>query len=397
MNIDLLDPATFRGGHPASVYDYLLAEAPVYWHDEPDGPGFWVVTRYQDVYDIGRNAAVFSSSPTIMIQDPTRGAGGRSGEHKMMLMMDPPEHTSYRKLISRAFTQGPAKAYDHRIKALATRIVDAVADRGECEFMAEIAGEMPSFVIADLMGLPLSDGRDLYRLTEVIHSDPSSLPEGAAAAAVGAMFEYGQSVIKDKRAKPSDDLASQLLSAELDGRKLSDEEFLLFFMLLVDAGGDTTRNLVGTGLYELLNAPEQWAALAQNLGTMMPKARDELLRLTSPVIYMRRTLKQDFNLHDIAMNSGDKVVMYYGAANRDPRIFDRPHELDIHRDGARHLAFGGGHHVCLGQWFARLEIDAILMEVIKRLKNIKVLEAPQWLNSTFISGMTHLPVSFERR
>ncbi|MGB1905189.1 MAG: cytochrome P450 [Pseudomonadales bacterium] len=397
MNIDLLDPATFRGGHPASVYDYLLAEAPVYWHDEPGGPGFWVVTRYQDVYDIGRNAAVFSSSPTIMIQDPTRGAGGRSGEHQMMLMMDPPEHTSYRKLISRAFTQGPAKAYDHRIKALATRIVDAVADRGECEFMAEIAGEMPSFVIADLMGLPLSDGRDLYRLTEVIHSDPSSLPEGAAAAAVGAMFEYGQSVIKDKRAKPGDDLASQLLSAELDGRKLSDEEFLLFFMLLVDAGGDTTRNLVGTGLYELLNAPEQWAALAQNLGTMMPKARDELLRLTSPVIYMRRTLKQDFNLHDVAMNSGDKVVMYYGAANRDPRIFDRPHELDIHRDGARHLAFGGGHHVCLGQWFARLEIDAILMEVIKRLKNIKVLEAPQWLNSTFISGMTHLPVSFERR
>lgn len=397
MNIDLLDPATFRGGHPASVYDYLLAEAPVYWHDEPGGPGFWVVTRYQDVYDIGRNAAVFSSSPTIMIQDPTRGAGGRSGEHQMMLMMDPPEHTSYRKLISRAFTQGPAKAYDHRIKALATRIVDAVADRGECEFMSEIAGEMPSFVIADLMGLPLSDGRDLYRLTEVIHSDPSSLPEGAAAAAVGAMFEYGQSVIKDKRAKPSDDLASQLLSAELDGRKLSDEEFLLFFMLLVDAGGDTTRNLVGTGLYELLNAPEQWAALAQNLGTMMPKARDELLRLTSPVIYMRRTLKQDFNLHDVAMNSGDKVVMYYGAANRDPRIFDRPHELDIHRDGARHLAFGGGHHVCLGQWFARLEIDAILMEVIKRLKNIKVLEAPQWLNSTFISGMTHLPVSFERR
>ena len=397
MNIDLLDPATFRGGHPASVYDYLLAEAPVYWHDEPDGPGFWVVTRYQDVYDIGRNAAVFSSSPTIMIQDPTRGAGGRSGEHQMMLMMDPPEHTSYRKLISRAFTQGPAKAYDHRIKALATRIVDAVADRGECEFMAEIAGEMPSFVIADLMGLPLSDGRDLYRLTEVIHSDPSSLPEGAAAAAVGAMFEYGQSVIKDKRAKPGDDLASQLLSAELDGRKLSDEEFLLFFMLLVDAGGDTTRNLVGTGLYELLNAPEQWAALVQNLGTMMPKARDELLRLTSPVIYMRRTLKQDFNLHDVAMNSGDKVVMYYGAANRDPRIFDRPHELDIHRDGARHLAFGGGHHVCLGQWFARLEIDAILMEVIKRLKNIKVLEAPQWLNSTFISGMTHLPVSFERR
>lgn len=314
----------------------------------------------------------------------------------MMLMMDPPEHTSYRKLISRAFTQGPAKAYEGRIKALATRIVDAVADRGECEFMNEVAGEMPSFVIADLMGLPLTDGRDLYRLTEVIHSDPASLPEGAGAAAVGAMFEYGLSVIKEKRARPGDDLASQLLSVELDGRKLSDEEFLLFFMLLVDAGGDTTRNLVGTGLYELLNAPEQWGGLAADLDAMMPKARDELLRLTSPVIYMRRTLTQDFKLHDILMKSGDKVVMYYGAANRDPRVFDRPHDLDIHRGGARHLAFGGGHHVCLGQWFAKLEIDAILIEVISRLKNIKILETPQWLNSTFISGMTHLPISFER-
>ena len=180
MDIDLLDPETFKGGHPAAVYDHLLAEAPVYWHDEPNGPGFWAVTRYQDVYDIGRNAAVFSSSPTIMIQDPAAGAGGLSGEHQMMLMMDPPEHTSYRKLISRAFTQGPAKAYEGRIKALATRIVDAVADRGECEFMNEVAGEMPSFVIADLMGLPLTDGRDLYRLTEVIHSDPASLPEGAS-------------------------------------------------------------------------------------------------------------------------------------------------------------------------------------------------------------------------
>ena len=396
MDIDLLDPETFKGGHPAAAYDHLLAEAPVYWHDEPNGPGFWAVTRYQDVYDIGRNAAVFSSSPTIMIQDPAVGAGGLSGEHQMMLMMDPPEHTSYRKLISRAFTQGPAKAYEGRIKALATRIVDAVADRGECEFMNEVAGEMPSFVIADLMGLPLTDGRDLYRLTEVIHSDPASLPEGAGAAAVGAMFEYGLSVIKEKRARPGDDLASQLLSVELDGRKLSDEEFLLFFMLLVDAGGDTTRNLVGTGLYELLNAPEQWGGLAADLDAMMPKARDELLRLTSPVIYMRRTLTQDFKLHDILMKSGDKVVMYYGAANRDPRVFDRPHDLDIHRGGARHLAFGGGHHVCLGQWFAKLEIDAILIEVISRLKNIKILETPQWLNSTFISGMTHLPISFER-
>ena len=188
MKINLLDVASFDGGHPIAQYDHLLAEAPVYWHEEAGGRGFWAVTRYQDVYDIGRNAAVFSSSPTIMIQDPVTDASGASASSKMMLMMDPPEHTGYRKLISRAFTQGPARNYEPRIKALATSIIDAVAQKGECEFMSEVAGEMPSFVIADLMGLPLTDGRELYRLTEIIHTDPASLPKGASAEAVQSMF-----------------------------------------------------------------------------------------------------------------------------------------------------------------------------------------------------------------
>ncbi len=397
MKINLLDVASFDGGHPIAQYDHLLAAAPVYWHEEPGGRGFWAVTRYQDVYDIGRNAAVFSSSPTIMIQDPMTDASGASASSKMMLMMDPPEHTGYRKLISRAFTQGPARDYEPRIKALATSIIDAVAQKGECEFMSEVAGEMPSFVIADLMGLPLSDGRELYRLTEIIHTDPASLPKGASAEAVQSMFHYAMTVIKEKRAQPGEDLASQLLQAELDGRRLTDEEFLLFFMLLVDAGGDTTRNLVGTGTYELIRSAGAWEQLAEDPTARLPIAAEELLRLTSPVIYMRRTLTQDYVLNGQAMQKGDKVVMYYGAANRDSRMFTEPHRLDLTRQQARHLAFGGGHHVCLGQWYARLEIDAIFTEMLTRMKRLRVLEPPQWLNSTFISGMTHMPIGFELR
>jgi cytochrome P450 len=397
MNIDLLSPKSFKGGHPHDQYDWLREHDPVFWHEEPEGPGFWAVTTHKDVYDIGRNAAAFSSEPTIMIQDPDPKQANFSGDAKMMLMMDPPEHTTYRKLISREFTQGPAKHYTARIEELATRILDAVIEKGECDFVSEIAGEMPSFVIADLMGLPLNDGRELYKLTEVIHSAPESLPEGAIAGAVLKMFEYGQGVINDKRANPGEDLASKLLAAEMDGQKLTDAEFLLFFMLLIDAGGDTTRNLVATGIYELLKNPEQLALLQSDVDKHLPGARDELLRFTSPVIYMRRTVTQNIELRGKSLKTGDKVVLYYGAANRDRNVFANPHQMDITRSPNKHLAFGGGHHVCLGQWFARLEIDAILREVLQRMSDIQVNGDLEWMPSNFISGLTRMPVQFKAR
>lgn len=396
MKINLLDPKSFVGGHPHDQYDWLRENQPVYRHEEKDGPGFWAITRYQDVYDIGRNAAVYSSEPTIMIADPDMEQANFTADAKMMLMMDPPEHTAYRKLISREFTQGPAKHYNARITELATQIVDAVIDKGECDFVSEIAGEMPSFVIADLMGLPLDDGRELYKLTEVIHSDPASLPENAIAGAVMKMFEYGQGVINEKRANPGDDLASKLLAAEMDGQKLTDLEFLLFFMLLIDAGGDTTRNLVATGLHELLKHPDQLALLQSDVDKYMPGARDELLRWTSPVIYMRRTARQDTALNGQQIAKGDKIVLYYGAANRDSEAFENPHQLDISRTPNRHLAFGGGHHVCLGQWFAKLEIDAIMREVLTRMKDIEIAGDLTWMPSNFISGLTKMPVSFAK-
>jgi cytochrome P450 len=397
MKIDLLSPDSFSAGQPHSQFDWLRRNDPVHWHDEPGGRGFWAVTRFEDVWSVDRDHQAYSSEPTIMITDPAAEMGTSFGPYKMMLMMDPPEHTAFRKLIRSEFTQPAAHQREGRIQALAKQIVDAVIDKGECDFVAEVAGEMPSFVIAELMGLPLSDGRELYKLTEVIHTAPEALPPGAGGQAVMKMFEYGSQVMAEKRARPGEDLASKLLACEVDGRKLADMEFLLFFLLLVDAGGDTTRNLLSGGLLALMENPEQYAWLMQDLDGRLPSAREELLRWTSPVIYMRRTAKHDVELAGQKIAAGDKVVMYFGSANRDAAKFDRPDVLDLARAENEHIAFGTGPHGCLGQHIARIEIDAMLKEALSRLGDFELAGDVEWLPSNFISGPKAMPLRFRPR
>ncbi|MDZ4373017.1 MAG: cytochrome P450 [Phenylobacterium sp.] len=396
MKIDLLSPESFAAGQPQAQFGWLRENAPVRWHDEPGGKGFWAVTRHSDVWAVDRDFQTYSSEPTIMISDPLADAGG-FGPHKMMLMMDPPEHTAFRKLIRSEFTEPAARLRGERIQALAKQIVDAVIQTGECDFVDQVAGEMPSFVIAELMGLPLEDGRELYKLTEIIHTAPEALSPGAGGQAVMKMFEYGSKVIAEKRARPGDDLASKLLACEVDGRKLEDMEFLLFFLLLVDAGGDTTRNLLSGGLLALMENPDQYAWLMADLEGRLPSAREELLRWTSPVIYMRRTAKRDAELGGQSIKAGDKVVMYFGAANRDPAVFNRPEVLDLSRAENPHIAFGTGPHGCLGQHIARIEIDAMLREVLTRMTNFELAAPVEWLASNFISGPKSMPLRFRSR
>ena len=393
MNIDLLSPTSFAAGQPHDQFAWLRQNDPVHWHEEPNGPGFWAVTRYDDVWTVDRDFQAYSSEPTIMITDPLADAGS-FGPYKMMLMMDPPDHTAFRKLIRSEFTLPAAKLRAERIQALARQIVDAVIDKGECDFVSDVAGEMPSFVIAELMGLPLEDGRKLYKLTEVIHTAPEALPPGAGGQAVMKMFEYGRTVINEKRARPADDLASKLLACEVDGRRLDDMEFLLFFLLLVDAGGDTTRNLLSGGLLALMEHPDQLAWLKADLPARLAGAREEMLRWTTPVIYMRRTAKHDVDLGGKAIAKGQKVVMYFGSANRDPAHFDAPDRFDLSRAANEHNAFGVGAHACLGQHIARIEIDAMLTEVLTRMEDFELAAPTEWLPSNFISGPRSMPLRF---
>ena len=286
-DIDLLSVGSYTGSQPNDQFAWLRENAPVYWHAEPDGPGFWAVTRHEDVKFVGRSHEQFSSEPTIMIPDEG-SASGLTGDHTMMLMADPPLHTRMRRLVSREFTPRAAAALTPRVGELATRIVDAVIERGECDLVTDLAGEMPSFVIADILGIPLDEGRELYHLTEALHSSEEAVSSEERQAAAMQMFAQSQRVWAEKRAEPAEDLASLLAHGEVAGEPVDEIDFFLWFMLLVDAGGDTTRNLVGAGFQALFESPAELARLRHNIvegdGSLMPTAIEELLRWTSPVL-----------------------------------------------------------------------------------------------------------------
>lgn len=397
--IDLLNPDTFGQGQPHDTFRWLRDNAPVYRHPEHDGgPGFWAVTRYDDVKMIGRDSDTFSSEPSVLIANNTEI--NLLDDHKMMLLSDPPYHTRLRRIINSEFTPRAAARMDERIAELCTQIVDRAVAKfqaaGECDFMADIAGEIPSYVIAELMGIPLDDGRRLYTLTETIHAAPESLPPGAGMSAVLEMFNYAAGVAANKRKNPGDDLATKIINAEVDGQRLDDIDFNLFFLLLIDAGGDTTRNLLGGGLLALIENPDQLARLLADLDGLLPTTVDEMLRWVSPVIYMRRRATKDTTIRGVEIPEGDKVVMYYGAANRDERAFENADTFDVGRTPNEHIAFGGGGpHFCLGSHIARVEITAMLREVLTRLPNLALSGPVDWLPSNFISGPKHLPVQFD--
>ena len=389
--IDLLSAGSFAHGQPQTQFQWLREHDPVHWHDEPDGRGFWAVTRYQDVKFIGRTPEIFSSQPTILIPD----GGALDSDHQMFLTTDPPSHTAKRRLISSRFIPRAARALRPRIRELAATIVDGVIERGECDLADDVAGLMPSYVLADLLGIPLEDGVALYPLTEAIHAAPGSQPPEAAMNAVMTMFNYAHQVWEDKRAHPSDDIASMIANGQIDGVPVDEIDFNLYFILLVDAGGDTTRNLVTGGLLTLLERPEEMSRLRADVDGILATGIEEMLRWVSPVVYMRRTTKEATRLGEKEIAAGDKVVMYYGAANRDPEAFADPQRFDVTRRPNDHVAFGGGGpHFCLGAHIARIEIEELLREVLTRMDGMELAGDPVWLESNFISGLKHLPVRF---
>lgn len=392
-DIDLLSPSSFAHGQPHDQFAWLRENAPVHWHPEPGGDGFWVVTRHADVRSVGRDPATFSSTPSVLIPDD---AAMDLGDHQMMLMTDPPRHSALRKIVAKEFIPKVAQAMRPRIEVLATRIIDQVAGAGECDLVTDVAGLMPSYVIADMFGIPHEDGVALYALTEAIHAAPESQAAGAAMMAVINMFNYANGVWEARRAEPTDDLASLIAHATVEGNELDVIDFNLFFLLLIDAGGDTTRNLVAGGIDALFAHPDQLGWLTEDLDARLAPAVEELLRWVSPVVYMRRTAQRDTELRGVPIAAGQKVVMYYGAANRDPEVFGpTAGVLDLARTPNDHIAFGGGGpHFCLGAHIARVEIKALLRELLTRLVDLHPAGETEWLPSTFISGPKHLPIAY---
>jgi cytochrome P450 len=311
----------------------------------------------------------------------------------MMLNMDPPRHDRFKLLVSKGFTPKSAAALAPRVEALAKDIVDDVIERGECDLVTDLCGRLPSALIAELLGIPRADGERLYDLTEIMHDAVTSVE--AKMAAIGEMLGYAASVAQAKRANPGDDIASILVEAEVDGERLTDDEFQWFTLLLVNAGGDTTRNLLAAGVELLFQHPDQHARLMADLETLLPSTVEEMLRFVSPVVNFRRTTTADTTIRGVDIPAGDKVVIFYGAANRDADVFANPDVFDIGRSPNPHQAFGGGGpHLCLGLHLARLESVALLRQMLTRLPDMHRAGPTERLESSFIAGIRHLPVAF---
>jgi cytochrome P450 len=394
--INLIDPEYFaQHGHPWDQYAWLRANSPVFWHDEPDGPGFWAITKYDDIRAISRTPKIFSSYETgVMLPDPD--PMGLYAQRLMMLNMDPPQHDRFKLLVSRGFTPKNAPLLRPRIEELAREIVDVAMQKGSCDFVSEIAGRLPSGLIAELMGMPREDGERLYNLTEIMHTnDDAVAPPEVKMAAIGEMLMYGQSVADKKRNTPGDDLATILVNAEVGGDRLTDEEFQWFFLLLVNAGGDTTRNLLAAGLQLLFDHPDQRAKLMSDTDGHLATAIEEMLRFSSPVSHFKRTVMEDTIIRGQAIKAGERVVMFYGSANRDEDVFANPNTFDITRDPNPHVAFGaGGPHLCLGMHVARVELAVMFKELLSRMPLVQPDGAIERMHSSFIAGIHSMPVKY---
>ncbi|CAB4597936.1 unannotated protein [freshwater metagenome] len=394
--INLISPETFAAtGHPWEQYAWLRKNAPVYWHDEPNGPGFWAITKYEDVRTISRLPKVFSSYETsVMLPDPD--PMGLYAQRLMMLNMDPPQHDRFKLLVSRGFTPKNAPLLRPKIEELARDIVDAVLAKGECDFVSEIAGRLPSGLIAELMGMPRADGERLYDLTEIMHTNDDAIaPPEIKMNAVGEMLGYAQSVADLKRQNPGDDLATILVNAEIDGDHLTDEEFQWFFLLLVNAGGDTTRNLLAAGLQLLFDHPDQRTKLIGDLDGLLGSAVEEMLRYCSPVTHFKRTAMQDTVVGGQSIKAGERVVMFYGSANRDEDIFENADTFDVARHPNPHVAFGaGGPHLCLGMHVARVELAVMFRELLTRMPHIEAGGPIERMHSSFIAGVHRMPIKY---
>ena len=393
-DIDLVSTAAFADGHPWEQYAWLRANAPVFRHPYADGEDFWALTKYEDIRMVSRQPRLFSSyAKGTMVADPDEL--GLMATRQMMLNMDPPQHDRFKMLVSRGFTPKNAELLRARIEELAREIVDDVVGRDECDLVTDIAGRLPSGLIAELMGIPRADGEHLYELTELMHTtDDAVAPPERRAAAMIEMLNYADGVARAKRENPGDDIASTLVQAEVEGDRLTDAELNWFFLLLVNAGGDTTRNLVAAGVQLLFDNPDERARLQADVDALLPTAVDEMLRCTSPVAHFRRTATHDTEIRGQAIAAGDKIMVFYGSGNRDEDVFADPDRFDVGRNPNPHMAFGGGGpHLCLGMHVARIEITALLRELLTRCPDLSPAGEPERMASSFIAGVRHMPVA----
>jgi cholest-4-en-3-one 26-monooxygenase len=394
--VDLSDSRSYVSGVPHAWLAHLRRHDPVHWQDEDGGPGFWAVTRYEDCVTVNRDYQRFSSAArgTMPFEMPDEDIAQQG---LMMLNMDPPLHTRYRRLVNKGFTPRMVRDLEANIHRVTDAIIDQVIEKGEADFVTDLSAELPLQVIAELLGVPAHDRHRMFEWSNrmVGNEDPEYQTQAEEALnAAMELYAYAAELFATKRIDPHADLMSVLTTVEVEGEQLSEMELELFFLLLTVAGNETTRNLMSGAMDTFFQHPDQWQRLLDDR-SLLPRAVEEMLRFVSPVMNFRRTAVRDVTLSGTDIEAGDKVVFFHASANRDEDVFAEADTFDIGRDPNPHIAFGGGGpHFCLGANLARMEIRVMFEHLLDRMPDIRRRGDLQRLQSQFINGVKHLPVAF---
>jgi cholest-4-en-3-one 26-monooxygenase len=396
-DVDVYDPDRYVQGVPHADFKLLRAEAPVHRHADPELPeGYWAITRHPDVVYVSRNPQLFSSFERTAMMGEFDG-DALMKQQMIMLNMDDPEHGRLRGLVNRGFVPRVIAELEERSKSICSDLIDRALEKGDCDFVASCAAELPLIMIAELMGVPHEDRHKLFDWSNrmVGFDDPEfrTSPEAGELAAM-EIIGYAHALGTERRQQPTQDIITKLISPDEKGNELSELEFAMFFIMLTVAGNETTRNAMSGGMLAFIEHPDQWQRLREN-PDLIVCAAEEVVRWATPVNQFRRTPTQDVEVGGQPIKKGEKVVIYYSSANRDEAVFENPDVFDIGRDPNPHVGYGGGGpHFCLGAHLARLELQTFFRMLAERVDHVELTAPVRRLRSNFINGIKEMPVRF---
>ena len=398
--LDIATPEHYeRGGYPHREWAYLRRHAPVFWYERANVEPFWAVTKHADIVLLGKQPDHFLNAPRLAVF--TRDLPlPPEGTTRHLLTMDPPDHAQYRNVASRRFTPRAVQVWEPKIRRITREVIDEAARSERIDFVKDVTARITIAVIAEMLGVPRSDWELLFRWTnEIIAPQDPEFQHGATAHDVLErarleLFEYFQRLSAERRSRPQDDIVSLVANGSVDGRALPPVELLSYYLLLVVAGNETTRNAMTGGLLAFLEHPGEWARLRENPKLLAP-AVEEIVRWTSPVIQFCRTATRDVELRGQKIRQGQSACLFYPSANRDEEVFPDGERFRIDRHPNDHVGFGRGEHVCLGAHLARLEILCLVEELRARMRRAELAGPVERVRSSFVGGIKRVPLRWE--
>jgi cytochrome P450 len=398
-DVDLSDPKTFASGVPHEYFRVLREEAPLHWQAECEipvflpGPGYWALTRYEDIVFVSKHPEIFSSAAGSSALNELRPRE-RAMAREQLIQMDPPGHTELRNLMNGQFKPRAVRDTEAHMRKIVCETLDGLESQAECDFVDAVSAPISLRVLTNFLGVPDKYTARFYRWTNqtMAFGEPGVAKMLRARVALLQIFFQSTLLARTRRNQPATDAFASLVNGEWRGEPLTRLMVQVNFFLLIIAGNETTRNALTGGIQALCEHPEQFDRLRRD-PSLLPQAIEEILRWVSPVMQFRRTALCDTRIGEQGIQKGEKVVMYYGAANRDPRVFENPEVFDITRKPNPHIAFGTGTHFCMGSHIARLEMRVTLEEFLRRFPNVRLTGPPERLQSNFISAIKRMPVS----